>query len=114
MITLISKYILRLVLGKIFMTLFEILFDFCLSSIFSHLRFDSHLHINFRIYIDIDTIIFFNYFCSCKNYLTSNFSLLLRLIRNRCRYTPILTSFLKHISHINKIPWCYNKHLVIT
>jgi len=95
------------------MTLLKILFDFCFSSIFCHLRLDSHFHINLRVDADINTIIFLNNFCSCKNNLTSNFSLLLRLIWNRSGYTPIFITFFEHIPHINEIPWRYDKNFVI-
>lgn len=95
------------------MTLLKILFDLCFSSIFGHLGLNSHFHVNFWVYADIDTIIFFNNFCCCKNNLTSNFSLLLRLVRNRSGYTPILITLFEHISYINEIPWCYYKHFVI-
>lgn len=109
-----SEYSFWLVLSQIFMTLLKILFDFCFSSIFSHLGLYSHFHINFRVYADIDTVIFFNNFCSCKNNLTSNFSLLFGFIRNRGCYTPIFVTLFEHISHINEIPWRYNKYFVIT
>lgn len=95
------------------MTLLKILFDFCFSSIFSHLRLDSHFHINLRVYADVDTIIFLNNFCSCKNNFTSDFSLLLRLIWNRSGYTPIFITLFEHVSHINKIPWSDDKHFII-
>lgn len=95
------------------MTLLKILFDFCFSSIFSHLRFDSHFHINLRVNADINTIIFLNNFCSCKNNLTPDFSLLLRLIRDRSGYTPIFITLFEYISHINEIPWRYYKYFVI-
>ena len=95
------------------MTLLKILFDFCFSSIFSHLRLDSHFHINLRVNADIDTIIFLDNFRSSKNNLTSNFSLLLRLVWNRSGYTPIFMTLFEYISHINEIPWGDDKHFVI-
>ena len=99
-------------LNQIFVAFLKIFDNLSLSSIYSHLRLDTHHHINFRVNTDVYFILLFYYFCSCKNDLSSYFIRSL-LVGNRSWDTPVLIAFLKQISNVDKISRCNNEYFIV-
>ncbi len=95
------------------MAFLQVLFYLGFSSVFSHLWLYRHFHVDFRVYLHLNFIIMFDYFCSCKYNLSPDLALDFFLIGKWGSYTPELFSLLENVSHIHEISWGNDQDLIV-
>lgn len=88
-----------------FVAFLQILFDLSSAPVFGHFWVNFYFHVDFRIYLYIYSVIFFDHSGCCQYDFSPNLTFFFLLVRYRSADAPKLLSLLEHISYIYEISW---------